>query len=228
MRRFLPAVLWAFPFLLFGQVFGQVSGQSPVPVTPAPVATAAPASVVSISTVTRSRQSTAVPPSPQNLLSVRRIHVAQLTGGAAAEALRELIITSLDSTRLFVLTDDPERADAVLKGAADDHAFVDSFDSDKGLSGRTNGGTYVSGSKTSKVGGYGGLSVDDRESHHIRERKHEAYASVRLCTRDGDVLWSTTQESLGSKFRGASADVASKIARQMLADYNTARSAPRQ
>ncbi len=57
---------------------------------------------------------------------------------------------------------------------------------------------------------YGGLSVGDNESHHIKERKHEAYAAVRLCNRDGDVLWSTTQESMGAKFHGASADVAAK------------------
>ena len=67
-------------------------------------------------------------------------------------------------------------------------------------------------------GGYGGLSVGENESHHIKERKHEAYAAVRLCNKDGDVLWSTTQESLGAKFRGASADVAAKIAHQLTVD----------
>jgi len=35
--------------------------------------------------------------------------------------------------------------------------------------------------------------------------------------KDGDVIWSTTQESLGGRFRGASADVADKITRQLLA-----------
>jgi hypothetical protein len=37
------------------------------------------------------------------------------------------------------------------------------------------------------------------------------------------VIWSTTQESLGAKFRGASADVADKITRQLQADYARAR-----
>jgi hypothetical protein len=41
--------------------------------------------------------------------------------------------------------------------------------------------------------------------------------------KDGDVIWSTTQESLGGKFRGASADVADKITRQLTADYERAR-----
>jgi hypothetical protein len=43
---------------------------------------------------------------------------------------------------------------------------------------------------------------------------------------DGDVLWSTTQESAGGKFRGAMADVADKIARQLAEDARKARHPP--
>jgi hypothetical protein len=45
---------------------------------------------------------------------------------------------------------------------------------------------------------------------------------VRLCNKDGDVLWSTTQESQGAKFRSASADVAAKIAHQLTLDVDKA------
>jgi hypothetical protein len=48
-------------------------------------------------------------------------------------------------------------------------------------------------------------------------------ASVRLVKKDGDVIWSTTQESNGAKFHGASADVAEKITKQLIADYARAR-----
>ena len=61
--------------------------------------------------------------------------------------------------------------------------------------------------------------IGDRESSDIRERKHEALATVRLVNKEGDVIWSTTQESLGAKFRGASADVADKVTKQLTADY---------
>jgi hypothetical protein len=54
---------------------------------------------------------------------------------------------------------------------------------------------------------------------HQQERKHEASASVRLVNRDGDVIWSTIQESQGAKFRSAAADVAERIGRQLAADY---------
>ncbi|MGA8026137.1 MAG: hypothetical protein WB992_03265 [Bryobacteraceae bacterium] len=162
------------------------------------------------------------PPAP-TLLQVKRIYVAELTGGPQADALRELIIASLNSTKLFVLTENPDRADAVLKGAADDHSFTDTFDTQENASVHDSGGS----SSYSKTGGLKyAVGAGDNESHHIRERKHEAYAAVRLCNKDGDVLWSTTQESLGAKFRGASADVAAKVARQLTADFDRARRAP--
>lgn len=161
-----------------------------------------------------------------SLLHVKRIYVAQLVGGTQADALRELIIASLDSTKLFILTDNEQRADAILKGAADDHTFTDTFDSDESISTRENGGKSGSGNQYTRGSGlYGGLSVGDNESHHIKERKHEAYAAVRLCNRDGDVLWSTTQESGGAKFHGASEDVAAKVAHQLALDVERARTA---
>jgi hypothetical protein len=160
-----------------------------------------------------------------SLLQVRRVYVAELVG-KEAESLRELIIAGLDSTRLFVLTDNPDRADAVLKGAADDHVFTDTLDIQEGISARENAGRGSSYSRSSGGASYGGISISDTQSHHSKERKHEAYAAVRLCNRDGDVLWSTTQESLGGKFRGASAEVAFKIAHQLTQDMERARSVP--
>ena len=172
-------------------------------------------------------QKSGADPGVDTLLDVKRIYVAPLAGGEQAAALRELIIAGLDSTKLFVITDKEERADAILKGAADDKTFTDNFDSTENVTGRENLGKYgSSASGSSKTGGgYGGMSSGGGESHHIQERKHEAYAAVRLCSKDGDVLWSTTQESLGAKFRGASADVAAKIAHQILIDYQKAQRA---
>ena len=46
---------------------------------------------------------------------------------------------------------------------------------------------------------------------------------MRIVNKDGDVIWSTTQESTGAKFRGASADVADKITRQLVADVERVR-----
>ena len=159
------------------------------------------------------------------LVDVRRVHVERLSGGETAAQLRDMIISSLQRAKLFLLTENPERADAVLKGSAEDLVFTDTFQSSDGISARASAGTPGSSSGSSSVSRRttASIGVSDRESLRIAERKHEAVAAVRLVNKDGDVLWSTTQESLGSKFKGSSADVADKITKQLQADYERAR-----
>lgn len=171
--------------------------------------------------------SPAAPPMSTEILRVKRIYVEILAGDESAQALRELIISSITSTGLFVMTDNPDRADAVLRGAAGDEIFEDIHDSRSSVSTRESGGRYgASGASAvarSAAGGYGGISISDDEGLRTKEHKHQAYATVRLCNRDGDVLWATTQESGGAKFRGASADVAAKVARQLSVAVEVAR-----
>lgn len=155
-------------------------------------------------------------PPVSSLAAIKRVYVEVLAGDDSAEAIRELLISSLQQSHLFALTDNPDRADATLKGAANDTIYTDTFDSQEGLNARANAGTYRGAS--TRGNGYGGVSIGENESRHTKERKHEAFATVRLCNRDGDVLWATTQESHGAKFRGASADVADKVMRQLQLD----------
>lgn len=156
------------------------------------------------------------------LLPVRRIHVEKMSGGEMAQHIRDMIITSLQRSGLFLLTENPDKADAIMRGSAEDLVFTDTFQSSERLSARASAGLPSNGS-TSSSRRYVSAGVGESESTRIAERKHEAAASVRLVNRDGDVIWSTTQESLGAKFRGASADVADKITRQLLEDFRKAR-----
>lgn len=158
------------------------------------------------------------------LLTVRRVYVDKLTGGETAAQMRDMIISSLHGARLFVVTESQERADAILRGSAEDLVFTDTFASSEGINAQTSfGGSRSSSNRRSA---YGSVGVGEHEDTRIAERKHEASAAVRLVSKDGDVIWSTTQESLGGKFRGASADVADKITRQLLADYERAKKVP--
>jgi len=158
------------------------------------------------------------------LLSVKRVFVDRFAGGETAAHIREMVLSSLHSAKLFVVTENPERADAFLRGSAEDLVFTESFASSEGLDAR---GSFGTGStRTSDTQGrrtYASVGVGEHESTRMAERRHEASAAVRLVNKDGDVIWATTQESLGGKFRGASADVADKITRQLLADYQRAR-----
>ncbi len=159
------------------------------------------------------------------LITVRRVYVDRLTGGETAAQIRDMIVSSLQAARLFVLTENPDRADAFLRGSAEDLVFTDTFSSSEGLSARGSVSAGSSQNRSSASRRYGSVaaSVGEQESVRIAERKHEASAAVRLVNKEGDVIWSATQESQGSKFRGASADVADKITRQLLADYERAR-----
>jgi hypothetical protein len=159
----------------------------------------------------------------RQLLGIRRVFVDRLTGGETAAQMRDILISSLQGTKLFVLTENQERADAILRGAAEDLIYTDQFQSSDSVDLRSGVSTGSRSSRTSSGARSLSVGVGDKESTDIHERKHEALATVRLVNKDGDVIWSTTQESNGAKFRGASADVADKITRQLTADLDRAR-----
>src|ERR1700689_4432516 len=162
------------------------------------------------------------------IAGVKRVYVDRLTGGETAAQMRDLIISSLQGSKLFILTENQERADFFLKGAAEDLIYTDDFESSDSLDVRGGGSASTrSGRISTSVGSTTSpdsthsinLSAGEKESSNIKERKHEALATVRLVNKDGDVIWSTTQESNGAKFRGASADVAEKITHQLMTEY---------
>lgn len=157
------------------------------------------------------------------LLRVRRLYVDRFGGGEGAEQIRDMVIASLQRSGLFLITENPDRADAVLRGSAEDLVFTEVFQSGQAVGARANAAGGRSASIRNRVYGALGAGVNESESVRIQERKHEASASVRIVARDGDVLWSTTQESMGAKFRSASADVAERIARQLMADLERIR-----
>ena len=159
------------------------------------------------------------------LLDIRRVYVERLGGGDPAAQMRDMIISSLQSAKLFVITEDEARADAFLRGSAEDLIFTDTYSSSDSLNARASAGTGSNPDRTieDRRSRSASVTVGEQESTRIAERKHEATASVRLVGKDGDILWSTTQESLGAKFRGASADVAEKITKQLVKDYEAAR-----
>ncbi len=158
----------------------------------------------------------------RQLLGVRRIFVDRLTGGETAAQMRDLLVSSLEGVKLFVLTDNQERADAVLRGGAEDLVFTDVYQSSEGINARANIGTGRGARTTNSQSANAGFGVGENESSRVQERKHEAVAAVRLVNKDGDVIWSTTQESQGGKFRRASTDVADRITKKLVEDYERA------
>jgi len=157
-------------------------------------------------------------PAEAALADVHRIFVDQLGGGKTSDQFRDMLIASMQGTGLFVLTENPERADATLKGSGDDLIYTEQRGSSDSIGVHANAGESSSSrarSEGASSSASAGVGVSDSESSHSEERRHEATGSVRLVGKNGDVIWSTTQESAGGKFRSAMADVADKIVRQL-------------
>src|SRR5258708_352038 len=184
---------------------------------------AAAADRVSPPGITPARETNIEEDSLRQLLGVRRIYVDRLTGGETAAQMRDLLVSSLESAKLFILTDKEERADAFLRGGAEDLVFTDVHTSSEGINARSNIGSSRSARTANGQSAYAGFGVGENESSHVEERKHEAVAAVRLVNKEGDVIWSTTQESQGGKFRRASTDVADRITKKLIEDYQRAR-----
>jgi hypothetical protein len=157
----------------------------------------------------------------RRLLQVRKIFVDRLSGGDTATQMRDMILSSLVGTNRFAITENQEGADAILRGSAEDLVFTDVHNTSDNINVRANVGRGRTASRDSR-GDYAGVGGGESETSHIAERRHEAMAAVRLVNKDGDLIWATTQESLGSKFRGSSADVADKIIRRLLDDLEKA------
>ncbi len=163
------------------------------------------------------------PPVAAGLSEVKRIYVDKLTAGEGSEQIRDLLMSAVAGTGLFVMTENPDRADAYLRGGAEDRVFQETFDFKEGVDGRAQIGTGTTSRTSSRRSA--ALSVGEDESARQTERKHEAMAAIRLVNRDGDVIWSTLQESAGTKFRQASVDLVRKIVDQLKQDVTGARKA---
>ena len=171
------------------------------------------------------------PEATPNLARVRRIYVERLGGGSDSDQMRDMIIAALQNSKLFMITDNVDRADATLRGSSDDKIFTDEHSSSESIGLHTTSGTGSSDNNATGIGTSShqnsGVGITDSETNHMKERRHETSASIRLIDINGDVIWSTTQESAGGKFRGAMADVADKVARQLADDTRKARAAAR-
>jgi curli biogenesis system outer membrane secretion channel CsgG len=166
---------------------------------------------------------------PTALLKVNRIYVESFGDDAISKELQAMIVSSLVATKRFKVTENRERSDAVLKGVALEkssqelHAYgestavgVASGGSHGEVSGSVvNGNGTISGSSS---GGFAARHMGTGDSSVNTETINEARVAVRLVNPDGDVIWTSTQESKGAKYKGASADVADKCVKQLLRD----------
>ena len=154
------------------------------------------------------------------LLEIKAIYVDPLNGSGSQE-IRDMLIGSLHRTGLFLVVEDEERADAFVRGAAEDLIYSDYYTRRDGLNVRGSGSSSERQAGESEYSA-SSFGIGDTASSSYRERKHEALAAVRLVLRNGEVIWSATQESSGAKYKGAGADVADKVAKELVAAFRRA------
>ena len=144
--------------------------------------------------------------------------------------MRDMILSGLQNTKLFVVTENARTRRTPFCGDQPRTWFLPT--STRPATASTPRPTYLKTAVVVTADGPSGreetatsqgVDFGDSESSHSLERRHEAVAAVRLVNKDGDVIWSTTQESLGGKFHGASADVAEKVTKKLVEDYDRAR-----
>ncbi len=135
------------------------------------------------------------------LLKVKRIFVDSFGDDAISKELQSMIVSALVATNQFKVTENRERADAILKGVAIEKTSQELHAYSEGTAvGTRNGAAAI------------------KDSSANTETVQEAKIAVRLVDPNGDVIWTSTQESKGAKYKGSSADAADKCVKQLLRD----------
>ena len=165
------------------------------------------------------------------LLTVTRIYVDDFGSDPVAKQIQAMVINSVSESKRFIITENKDKADAILKGTALEKTSQEFHGlSDKAVAASSHSGASdsISGSSsggTASISGSGhafhiGSLVGADDSTASTETINDARVAVRLVAADGDVIWSTTQESRGAKYKGASADVADKVVKKLMIDLD--------
>jgi len=171
-----------------------------------------------------------------DLLRVKRIYVDSFGDDLISREMQSMVVSALVASKRFIVTENRDRADAILKGAAlektsqEVHAFGEGTavgSAHGGQHGEINGSVVngtgsVSGSSS---GGFSASHAAISDSSVNTETVDRAHVAIRLVNSDGDVIWTTTQESRGAKYKGASADAADMCVKQLLRDVAKAEGA---
>ena len=105
----------------------------------------------------------------RQLLKIHRLYVDRLTGGETAAQMRDMLVSALESSKLFAITENQERADVFLRGAAEDLIYTDVHNTSDGINARNNVGTSR-GEKTRRILRRQQQRQSQRGSGHRRER----------------------------------------------------------
>src|SRR6185295_684477 len=131
------------------------------------------------------------------VLKVRRIYVESFGDDKNSQILQAMVINSLAASKRFIITENKEKADAVLKGTAIEKSSQEVHAIGESTAVASAAGA-VSGSANRSSASISGASVAHaagiEDSQLSTETIDRAAVAVRLIAADGDLIWATTQE----------------------------------
>jgi curli biogenesis system outer membrane secretion channel CsgG len=171
------------------------------------------------------------------VIRIRRIFVESFGDDLISKQVQAMVVSSLTESKRFIVTENKQKADAILKGSGLEKTSQELHSSTEatavgGAAGGHSGslsGSFVRGTGSisgSSSGGFVSRSAAIEDSSTSTETINDARIAVRLVDKDGDVIWATTQESKGAKYKGASADVADKVVKELLRRLERAEKKP--
>jgi hypothetical protein len=138
--------------------------------------------------------------------------VDSLGEDTVAKQVQSMLIAALVESGRFVVTENRESADAILKGVASETSSKDYHASSDSFSAQANGSVATA----SGSGGHAATSRSDSSAY--TETTYIARLSIRLVNSSGDILWATTQETTESRNRPISSELATKATRLLVRD----------
>jgi hypothetical protein len=163
----------------------------------------------------------------QKLLNAKRVFVESFGDDGVNKSLTAMVLDSLRTSKRFIITENREKADLILKGTALEKTTQEyhALGSATSVAGAASGhSSTVVGTPNVVVGSSQGGSVSHsaaiEDSQASTETIETARVAVRLVTPDGDIVWSTTQESRGGKYKGAAGDVAEKVVKELVRELD--------
>lgn len=166
-------------------------------------------------------QSEAVPDFKE-LLLVKRVCVDKIAADDNADAVvREMLFAGLYAMKRFVVTENCDKAEAVVKGAV----LERSENRVRGESEGTDFGKAVGFASATSTGGSAGMGAIGGGSGTAlfsAETKSSASLTLRIVDKEGTIIWAHTQDSPGGKTKGAISDAVDRALRQLTRDFERA------
>jgi curli biogenesis system outer membrane secretion channel CsgG len=163
--------------------------------------------------------------SSPDLLKVKRIYVDSFGDDPISKEMQSMIVSALVASKQFVVTENRDRADAVLKGTALEKTSQELHAYGESTAVGSAHGAHSGSIDGSSRGGFSAHNAAISDSSTNTETIDSARVAIRLVNADGDVIWTTTEESQGAKYKGASADAADLCVKQLMRDVAKAEAA---